>query len=115
MKNSMYLSSLLSQAGDRDQQVTSLALLCLGVIESLTGGLASATDALRFFFHAENCLFVRKSLKHRIADQIMSHGVQLPDLFDALPAEEAHREFQHELTSMRSLCMKLLEEKRMAA
>jgi hypothetical protein len=115
MKNSMNLRSLLSQADDRDQQVTSFALLCLGVIECLAGGLVSATDALPFFFHAENCLFVRKGLKHRIADQVMSHGVQLPDLFDALPAEEAHREFQHELASMRSLCMKLLEEKRMAA
>jgi hypothetical protein len=30
-------------------------------------------------------------------DEIMSRGVQLPDLFEALSAEEAHREFQHEL------------------
>jgi hypothetical protein len=46
----------------------------------------SVTDALRLFFHVENCLFVRKNLKEKIADQIMSRGVQLPDLFDALPA-----------------------------
>ncbi|PIU30824.1 MAG: hypothetical protein COT06_11480 [Syntrophobacteraceae bacterium CG07_land_8_20_14_0_80_61_8] len=115
MKNSINLHALLSQAGDRDQQVTSFALLCLGIIESLAGGLVSVTDVLRLFFHAENCLFVRKSLKQKIADQIMSHGVQLPDLFDALPAEEAQREFQHELASMRSLCLKMLEEQRIAA
>ena len=104
-----------SQAGERDQQVTSFALLCLGIIESLAGGLVSATDALRLFFHAENCLFVRESLKQRLADRIMSHGVQLPDLYIALPAEEAQREFQHELATMRSLWLRLLEEKRIAA
>ena len=28
---------------------------------------------------------------------VMSRGVQLPDLFESLPAEEAQREFLHEL------------------
>lgn len=115
MRNRISLGNLLSQAGERDQQVASFALLCLGIIESLAGGLVSVTDALRLFFHAENCLFVRKNLKQKIADQIMSHGVQLPDLFDALPAEEAYREFQRELARMHSLCLKLLEEKQIAA
>ena len=115
MRNSINLQTLLSQAGDKDQQVASFALLCLGIIESLAGGLVSATDALRLFFHAENCLFVRKSLKQRIADQIMSHGVQLPDLFDVLPPEGAHREFQRELARMHLLCLRLLENKRIAA
>jgi len=109
------LQALLSQASNRHQQVASFALLCLGIIESLTNGLMSVTDAPRLFFHAENCLFVRKSLKDRIADQIMSHGVQLPDLFDTLPLEEAEREFQRELTTMHSLCLKLLEDKQIAA
>lgn len=45
----------------------------------------------------------------------MSRGVQLTDLFDALPANEAQREFQRELTTMRLLCLSLLEEKRLAA
>jgi len=115
MKNSINLQALLSQASNRRQQVASFALLCLGIIESLTSGLMSATDVLWLFFHAENCLFVRKNLKEKIADQIMSHGVQLPDLFDALPAEAAQREFQRELTTMHSLCLKLLEEKEIAA
>lgn len=106
---------LLSQAGNRDEQGTSFALLCLGIIESLTGGLISSNDALRLFFNAENCLFVRKSLREKVADQIMSHGVQLPDLFDTLPVEEAQQEFQRELAKMRSLCLKLLEGKRIAA
>ncbi len=33
----------------------------------------------------------------------MSLGVQLPDLFEWLPAEEAQREFYHELETLRSL------------
>ena len=113
--NSINLQVLLLQGGNSHQQVASFALLCLGIIESLTNGLISVTDALRIFFHAENCLFVRKHLKEKIADQIMSHGVQLPDLFDALPAEEAQREFQREVTTIHSLCLKLLEDKQIAA
>jgi hypothetical protein len=115
MKDSINLQILLLQGGNRQQQVDSFALLCLGIIESLTNGLMSVTDALRLFFHAENCLFVRNHLKEKIADQIMSHGVQLPDLFDALPAEEAQREFQREVTTIHSLCLKLLEDKQIAA
>jgi hypothetical protein len=115
MKDSINLQILLLQGGNRQQQVASFALLCLGIIESLTNGLMSVTDALRLFFHAENCLFVRKHLKEKIADQIMSYGVQLPDLFDALPAEEAQREFQREVTTIHSLCLKLLEDKQIAA
>jgi hypothetical protein len=45
----------------------------------------------------------------------MSHGVQLPDLFEVLPPEEAHREFQRELATIRSLCLKLLEGQRLVA
>jgi hypothetical protein len=115
MKGNIDLRILLAQASDRQQKITSFALLCLGIIESLAGGLVSVNDAVRIFFHAENCLFVRKNLRQRIADQIMSRGIQLPDLFDMLPTEEAQREFQHELSRMRSLGLKLLEEQRVAA
>ena len=91
------------------------ALLNLGVIESLANGLLSATEARKILFHAENCLFVRKHLREKIADEIMSHGVQLPDLFEVLPAEEAHRQFQRQLAIMRSLCLKLIEARQMVA
>jgi hypothetical protein len=95
--------------------VALFALLNLGMIESLANGLVSASDAVRVFFNADNCLFVRQQLRDKVADKVMSHGVQLPDLFDVLPKEEAHREFQHELAAMRSLCLKLLEKKRLVA
>jgi hypothetical protein len=117
MKSVMRLNDLLvAGSGDAsDGRLALFALLNLGVIESLTNGLLTASDALRVFYNAENCLFVRKQLRDKTADQVMSRGVQLPDLFSVLPAEEAHREFQHELAAMRSLCLKLLEGNRQVA
>jgi hypothetical protein len=93
------------------QQLELFALLNLGIVQSLASGVMSATAAVARFYHAENCLYVRQHLRNRWADAIMSRGVQLPDLFDALPAEEAQREFYHELEIMRALCLKLLERK----
>jgi hypothetical protein len=51
---------------------------------------------------------MRKHFRHREANAIMSHGVQLPDLFDSLSPQEAQREFLHELEMIRSLRLKLL-------
>jgi hypothetical protein len=110
------LAALLEGSGKtRAEQLALFALINLGIVESLSSGLISAADCLRFFFHADNCLFVRKKLRAKVADQIMSHGVQLPDLCDALPADQAQREFNRELTKLRILCLGLLGEKRSAA
>ncbi len=81
----------------------------------MSHGLISAADALRTFFHAENCLFVRQQVRDRTADEIMSRGVQLPDLFDSLPPPVAQREFQHELAKMHALSLPLLEKKLVVA
>jgi hypothetical protein len=114
--NALHLDSLLSSSsGTYKDQPAVFALLSLGIVESIANGLLSPTDALRIFFHAENCLFVRKRLRHKAADEIMSRGVQLPDLFEALPVEEAQREFQRELSILRALCLKLVEGKRKVA
>jgi hypothetical protein len=116
MNNSMSLQTLLPAVGGTPaQQLALFALLNLGIIEALANGLLSATHALRVFFHTENCLFVRKHLRDKTADAIMSHGVQLPDLFDVLPREEAEHEFQRELATMRGLCLKHLAEKQLVA
>jgi len=116
MHHRISLKSILPETGKPPaQQLTLFALLTLGILESLANGLLSGTEALQVFFHTENCQFVRKQLRDKIADQIMSHGVQLADLFDALPTAEAHREFQRELAAMRTLCLKLLEEKQLVA
>jgi len=116
MNHSIQLKTLLSEVSSTPNQLLALfAFLNLGLVESLAGGSISAADAVRIFFHAENCLFVRQRLQDRIADQVMSSGAQLPDLFDALPAQEAQREFQHELAIMRALCLTLLAEKQLAA
>ena len=116
MNHSIRLKTVLSEAGNSpEQQLALFALLNLGLVESLAGGSLSVAEAVRLFFHAENCLFVRQRLHARLADEVMSHGVQLPDLFEALPAQEAQREFQHELATMRSLCLTLLAEQQRAA
>jgi hypothetical protein len=88
------------------------ALLNLGIAQSLASGVLSATEAIQRFYHADNCLYVQKHLRSKEASAIMSHGVQLPDLFDCLPAEEAQREFFHELETIRSLSLQLLEKGR---
>jgi len=116
MNVKLTLNSLLDGS---DRPITSsraiFALLTLGILEWFASRPTSAANDLLKFFRAENCLFVRDRLRNRIADQIMSRGVQLPDLFDALPTAEVQREFQHELAAMRSLCLKLLEEKKLVA
>jgi hypothetical protein len=112
MHHNMSLQALLAASSESPgQRLALFALLTLGLLESLAHGLLSATEALQVFFHADNCLFVRKHLRDKTAEAVMSHGVQLPDLFEALPMAEAQREFQRELATMRALCLKLLEQK----
>ncbi len=116
MNQPMRLSDILVDSLKQpEEQLAVFALINLGLIESLGSGVLTATDAVRYFYNLENCLFVRKRIRNKLADRIMSHGVQLPDLFDSLPAEEAHREFQRELSMVRTLCLKMLETSRQVA
>jgi hypothetical protein len=116
MNDGMDLKTLLTNSGRTlAQRKAVFALFNLGIVESLANGLVSAADALRLFFHADNCLFVRKQLRDKTADEIMSRGVQLPDLFETLSTDEAQREFQHELAILRGLCLKLIEKKHLVA
>jgi len=94
--------------GDAGQRTKFFALLNLGLVQSLASGILSAPEAIELFYHAENCIYVRHHFRNKNANAIMSHGVQLPDLFESLSAEEASREFYHELETMRLLAMKLL-------
>ena len=116
MSNPMRLKTLLSDSdGAAPHPLALFAVLNLGIIESLANGLVSASDAVSVFYNADNCLFTRKHLRSKTADEIMSRGVQLPDLFTVLPTEEAHREFQQELAAIRALCLKLLRNKQLVA
>jgi hypothetical protein len=100
---------------DRADRLGLFALVNLGLIESLANGSLGASEAVGGFYSADNCLFARKTLKDKTADEIMSRGVQLPDLFDCLATEEAHREFFHELAAMKNLCLQLLESRQQVA
>ena len=103
---------LLSKVpGNPPQQLELFALVNLGLVQSLASGLLSPAEAVKRFYHADNCLYVHKHLRKREANAIMSRGVQLPDLFECLSAEDARREFYRELETMRALCLKLLGEK----
>ena len=107
---------LLSKVpGNPPQQLELFALVNLGLVQSLASGLLSPAEAVKRFYHADNCLYVHKHLRKREANAIMSRGVQLPDLFECLSAEDARREFYRELETMRALCLKLLGEKRSRA
>ena len=98
--------------GSPPQQLELFALVNLGLVQSLASGILSPTEAVKRFYHADNCLYVRRHLRKKEANAIMSRGTQLPDLFDCLAAEEARREFYHELEIIRALCLELLAEKR---
>jgi len=100
---------LLSEnRGSPVQQVEFFAILSLGIVQSLASGALTPGEAVQSFYHAANCAYVRRTLRSRHANEAMSRGVQLPDLFDALGAEEARREFYQELEAIRVLCLKLL-------
>jgi hypothetical protein len=116
MKSAIRLNAILAVASDnRDDRLPIFAVVTQGIIESLANGSLSAKDVVSFFFNSENCLHVRKHLKNKLADKLMSHGVQLPDLFEVLPLEEAQRQFLHELNIMRALCFQLIDRARVAA
>jgi hypothetical protein len=97
------------------QRLEFFALLNLGLVQLLTSGVLSPTEAIQRFYHADNCLYVRRHFRNKEANAVMSHGVQLPDLFEGLSAEEAQREFCRELEAIRSLCLRLLEKERPTA
>jgi hypothetical protein len=107
------LQSILKDTNSARQ--ATFALLVLGVVDSISTGVLSTGDAVRNFFTADNCLFVKRRLKSRIADEIMGRGVQLTDLFDALPPDEAARELRQELQTIHDLSRALLRRTPLAA
>jgi hypothetical protein len=116
MNKKIELSELLSGVKGATDRIQDLfAIVNLGLVEALVNGLLDAEDAVRIFYNAENCLYVKKNIKNKIADKIMSSGVQLPDLFDVLPVGESRKEFLRELATMRGLCLKMLEDHRSVA
>ena len=104
---------LLSEhRGSRTQQLEFFAIVNLDIVESLASGALAPADVVRCFYHAANLLYARRTLRSKDVDDVMSRGVQLPDLFDALGAAEAHREFCRELEAIRGLCLKRLAKVR---
>jgi hypothetical protein len=116
MNEPVDLQALLTRARGRSNgRLALFALINLGLLDSLADGLLSPEQAVRVFYNYQNCLFVRQRVRGRAASEIMGRGVQLPDLFEALPTGEARREFQRELNRMRALCLGILRQKRRVA
>ena len=101
--------------GTSDDRLALFAWLNLGIVESLTKGILKPEEAVRIFFHGDNCLFVETEFGEETAEEIMSRGVQLNDIFEALTPERAEHEFQKELAVMQSLSLSILQSERIAA
>jgi hypothetical protein len=95
-------------SGSPSQKLELFALVNLGLIQSLASGVLTPTDAISRFYHVENCLYVKSQHRQKEAQEIMSRGIQLADLFESLSPEEAQREFYRELETMRFLCLRIL-------
>ena len=67
------------------------ALLNLGVVELLANGALSAVEATRGFYNAENCLYVRKHLRDKTADKIMSHAFNCKICLRLCPEEKRNK------------------------
>ena len=103
------LESMLGGRSTTDRQaLEAFAVLNLGIIESLRTGTINPDEAVSRFYNAANCLYVRRKLKNAVCDEIMSRGVQLPDLFVILSRSLARRQFAVELNTLGKLCLKLL-------
>lgn len=85
-------------------------VLNLGLIELLRSGTIAAEEGVVRFYHAQNRVYVRRSLKNPLCDEIMSRGTQLPEIMGSLSPARARRQFSKELEEMRKLCITLLRD-----
>ena len=109
MKRLQSINIVLSNlSGSPSQKLELFALVNLGLVQSLASGVLTPTEAIERFYYAENCLHVKSHYRKKEAQEIMSRGIQVADLFETLSPEQARREFYHELESMRTLCLKIL-------
>lgn len=86
-------------------------VVSLGVVSGLANGALDLAAARALLFNANMCLLVHKRLGDKTADEIMSRGTQLEDLFEALPRKRAREECEKELATMTRLSRQLLRTK----
>jgi hypothetical protein len=101
------LEQLLNGLG-KSQKLAVFAGLNLAMLSSIDSKGAALADVTAGFYHAANCLYIRRAVKDKAANELMSRGIQLADLFEALPRRQAEAELKHELSAMRAICYKLL-------
>src|SRR3954468_13949821 len=69
----------------QQQPLALFAVTSLGIVDSLAAGSLTPTQAIHAFFHGKNIQYAKKKLNDQRANEIMGRGVQLADLFDAMP------------------------------
>lgn len=93
---------------EKSQKLAVFGALNLAMVQSIDSKGTSLGDVIAGFYNAANCLYVKRSFRHKDADELMSRGVQLADLFDVLPRRQAEAELKREKEVMRGICYKLL-------
>ncbi len=92
---------------DQHERLRTFAYLARGVIDELADGTLTPEAGISAFFDYENIAYVDRTLRNKHAIDIMSRGVQLPDLFDILAPAVAKQELKNEIAKMRKACQKL--------
>lgn len=113
--NKLNVKNIPPHVGNKEDQITAFVFLCLGMIESLEKELITTQEVIEAFFNTENCLFIRNEFQVKLSDDIISHGVQLHDLWDTLPNETAQQVFQNELAKIHPLCLEWMDSRKIAA
>jgi hypothetical protein len=90
------------------QRLAVFAGLNLAMLQSVDSKGQALRDITAGFYNVANCLYVKRSFRQSDADELMSRGVQLADLFDVLPRKQAESELKREKNAMRAICYKLL-------
>lgn len=101
------LPSILSGL-EKSQKLAVFAGLNLAMLASIDAKGKALSEITAGFYNATNCQYVKRSIKHKEADELMSRGVQLSDLFEVLPRRTAEAELKVEKNAMRAICYKLL-------
>lgn len=93
---------------DKPQKLAVFAALNLAMVQSIHSKGSGLGEVTAGFYNSTNGLYVKRSLRNKDAEELMSRGVQLADLFEVLPRRQAEAELKRERNAMRIICYKLL-------
>jgi hypothetical protein len=101
--------------GADSSKLQSFAVVALGVTDAVAGGALSPDESISVFFNFENCHFVQKNVRNKVANEIMGQGLQLGDILSILPAPENQKAFRRAVEDIRTRCLFLIEQRQPAS